>query len=982
MESIYQLALEKKAEDRIVFIRHACGGDEEMRRELEEWLAAKSNVGSFLCRPAIEQLVIDKENVAPPPDFGKTRPVLEDALDDSSTAEVMPSWNRKLMAGQVLFHYEVAEKLGEGGMGVVYKARDLRLNRLVALKFLSCIDKANPELLERFHSEARAISALNHPHIAGIYDFEEVDDTCFIVMEYFPGGTLRKQLKQLRENSQWLSFRQIVDYARQIASGLSHAHQHGIIHRDVKADNLMLTEEGIVKLADFGLARLQGESGITRPGIAAGTLAYMAPELLQGKSADVRSDLYSLGVVLYELITTRRPFEGESAASIIHSILHVPPAPISSYRPNVPQALVKVILRLLEKDPELRYQKAGQLLEDLKPLELELPTLPAESLSTATKSAISVQSFQRARLGPSLKGRFRQYRRLMLTVALIVLTIAAIFYPVGDWVTTKIKHLWSESPRRVAVLPFQNIGGIASNQAFCDGLVETLTTRLSELEPFYRKLWIVPSSESRRIQSGSEARRCLGVDWVISGSVQCEANLLRLTLHLDHPETQRILRSVTLDRTFGDLINLQESAAREVMRMLELELKPEAWGTLEAAGTRDSNAYECYLQGAGILSSKKPELLAKAISMFEQAVQKDPQYAVAYAGLSTAWQRSYNLPSSHDPATLEKALSYGQKALKLNPRLVAAHIAVAQIYRSTGKYELALAEIQQVFRQGTQNSESYRVLADVYDSLKQASQAEDTYKKAIEMQPEGWVGYNSLGYFYFRKGRYNDAMIQYQKVLDMAPGNFVANNNLGAMYLFLGEFDKSVRYFEELQGKIPNLDVLSNLGTAYYFVGRFKEAVSCFKKAVELGPRDYGLWGNLADAFRWAGGNPQEARTAYARALELVEKDLKVNSRDVVAHASRALYLAKSGRVEEALQELAAARKLDPADSVLQRYSVIILEIAGQREQALQLLGQAIRSGYTVREIQAEPELASLRKDPRFSQAVNSIPTGTEPFIK
>ena len=562
----------------------------------------------------------------------------------------------------------------------------------------------------------------------------------------------------------------------------------------------------------------------------------------------------------------------------------------------------------------------------------------------------------------------------MSHIALILVTIAAILSPAGDWVTTKMKRLWSEPPRRVAVLPFQNIGGITANQPFCDGLVETLTTRLSELEPFYRKLWIVPASESRRIQSGSEARRCLGADWVISGSVQREANLLRLTLHLDHPETQRILRSVTLDRTYGDLINLQESAAREVVRMLELELKPEAWGVLEAAGTRDSTAYDCYLQGAGILSSKKPELLAKAIAMFEQAVQKDPRYAVAYAGLSTAWQRTYNEPSSHDPETLEKAFSYGQKALKLDPRLVAAHIAVSQVYRSMGKYELAMSEIQQVFLQGTQNSESYRVLGDVYDSLKNASKAEDAYKKAIEMQPEGWVGYNSLGYFYYRKGRYDDAMIQYQKVLDMAPGNYVANNNLGAMYVFLGEFEKSIRYFEELQGRFPNLDVFSNLGTAYYFVGRYQDAVSYLKKAVELGPQDYSLWGNLADAYRWSGRNPQEARAAYARALELVEKDLKVNSRDVVARASRALYLAKSGRVDEALQEVAMAREVDSNDGVLHRYSVMIFEIAGQRDKALQALARAFQSGYTVRESQAEPEFAALRRDPRYTQVVNSIP--------
>ena len=360
---------------------------------------------------------IRKENVTQPPDFGQTPPRREEIPGNSSTAGESTPWNRKLMKGQLLLHYEVAEKLGEGGMGVVYKAWDTRLNRPVALKFLSCIDKAEPERMERFHLEARAISALNHPHIAGIYDLEELDDTCFIVMEYFPGGTLRKKLNQLRTDSQWLSYRQIVDYAHQIASGLSHAHHHGIIHRDVKADNLMVTEDGTVKLADFGLARLQGESGITRPGVAAGTLAYMAPELLQGKAADGRSDLYSLGVVLYELLTGKRPFEGESAAALIHSILHLPPAPISSCRPDVPQPLVKVIIHLLEKDPVLRYQKAEQLLEDLKSVDQRLPKSWAETLSTATKNPFySAQLFWQERMRPSLKDRFRRHRRLCLTL--------------------------------------------------------------------------------------------------------------------------------------------------------------------------------------------------------------------------------------------------------------------------------------------------------------------------------------------------------------------------------------------------------------------------------------------------------------------------------------------------------------------------------------------------------------------------------------
>lgn len=853
---------------------------------------------------------------------------------------------------QLVSHYEVLQKLGEGGMGVVYKAVDNTLGRVVALKFLSA-DRMNAREVARFEDEARAISTLNHPHIATIYEFGQAAGNRFLVLEYLPGGTLGEVLRRLASSGERLRFENLLDYALQIAEGLAHAHRHGIIHRDVKCENVMLTEEGTLKITDFGLAKLRAaETGGTRPGTVAGTVGCMSPEQALGEGLDKRSDIFSFGVLLYHMATGQMPFRGPHALAVMQEILHAPPPPLDQLRPDLPQAFQAVMEKALSKDRNERYQTMEEVLADLEALRRR------SDQSTLTLSLPAPKGMARGRIWAWGAG-----------AAMLACLLALV---------------WSLLPNRlveqhIAVLPFQNIGGGPDGQAFCDGVTESLTSKLSQLQRFQKTLWVVPSSELRAqpVSSASQARQVFGATLVITGSMQRMGTAIRVITNLIDATTRKQLESRTVETRLDNITELQDAAIARVTEMLQLELDPEARRALAQGKTTVTAAYQAYEEGHGYLRSEEAAEVDRAIELFQLAIEKDLTYASAYAELGEAFMRKYS--ATKDPQWMKKAFEACTRAVELNDTLAPVHLAMAHVYAVTGKYPQALNELQRMLALDPAGGEVHHLLAEVYEDMGKLREAEATYKQLIDLQPSYWSGYNELGVFYFGQGEYAKAEPLFRKVNALAPRNVLGYSNLGGLYSSMGRYTEAIAALKVSLEIKPSARAYSNLGTIDYFLGRYADAVPMMERAVELSPMDHRLWGNLGDACRWAPAFRDKAAPSYRRAIELTDKQLEINPRDPVLLASVAVWRAKLGETKAALAGITQALEYSHGSGSLTFASALVYELCGQRDRALAALKAALEAGYSAEEIRNEPELANLRRDPRYAKLAGQQVSGVSP---
>ena len=521
------------------------------------------------------------------------------------------------MVGRTISHFEILEKLGQGGMGVVFCARDLRLERLVALKILPVEQMSDARRRGRFEREAKAASALNHPNIVTIHEIESVDGVDYIAMEYVRGSTLRELIPP-----GGMTLEDALNYANQIASGLAAAHGAGIVHRDIKPANIMVTKSGLVKLLDFGLAQVEqagtgefdstgsmGPVHLTRPGTVLGTAAYMSPEQAQGKEMDQRSDIFSFGIVLYQMLTGALPFQSTSEVGLMYEIVHTPAPSAYQVRRDLPPALDHVLNTALQKDPKVRYPSMQSVLSDLRQVSREVETgvPPTNPLS---RPAIRVRGSWR---------RSMQIAALAISLPLLMAVLAWKLLP----------HWFGSVPaeQKIAVLPFRNVGDNRDNEAFRDGLMEALTTELTELSQFHNTLWVVPATEVRRegLTSAKDAARQLGVNLVISGSVQRDASHIYLTANLVDAKTLRQLRAREISRPIAEFAELQQAVVRDVAGMLQLELNAKDRLRLAAGATNTSSAYDFYLQARGHLQRRNRAEVDQAIDMFKQAVTQGSQ---------------------------------------------------------------------------------------------------------------------------------------------------------------------------------------------------------------------------------------------------------------------------------------------------------------------------------------------------------------------
>jgi tetratricopeptide (TPR) repeat protein len=827
-------------------------------------------------------------------------------------------------------------------MGEVYLAHDTKLGRNVALKLLPEELAHDRYRMQRLIQEAQAASAINHPNVCVIHEVgETADGRSFIAMEYVEGESLAAKI-----GGKPLATAEIVDIGIQVADALSEAHSKGIIHRDIKPSNIALTARGQAKVLDFGLARIAPPSrpvagavlstqAKTETGILLGTVDYMSPEQALGRDVDGRSDIFSLGVVLFEMATGGRPFSSKNPLETIDRIAHAEPEPITKLNPKIPSELQSIIAKCLEKDPKRRYQSASQLMQELTALKQEV--------------------------------RPKLYRRLTMAFACfsVLLVVLSVWLVISEW---------SPSEKYLAVLPFYVVGDDPASARFADGLVESVTTRLSGLEQFHNRLIVVPSADVRErgVKSPSEARAAFGVNLAITGSVQRENDRVRLTLNLNDAKTLRQLQSSVEDYPRADL-SLQDGVILKVIHMLNLELRPNMQKVLAAGRTNVPEAYDFYLQGRGYLQRyDKAENLDLAAELFHRALEKDPDYALAYAGLGELYWRKYK--DTSDTQWIEPAVINSQKSAQLNNQLPSVRVTMGLIYTGQGQYERALAEFQQALNLDPDNNDALRGLASAYEGAGNIKQAEETYLRAIDLKRGYWGGYDRLARFYYSQRRYEDAASYYSRVIELTPDSARAYSSRGAMYIALERWAEAKEDLERSIEKQPIPAAYSNLGSLYFYEGRYSDAAEVYAKAVELSAKDYRLWGNLASARFWTSEEDRksEARTAFEQAALLAEEALKVNPNDVTVLTNLAQYQAFLSRRDKALPLLNRALDLTPADNKLMFRAAEIYEHLGERQMALKFVAKALELGYSKDGMERSPTLRDLRTDPGYQSLLQT----------
>jgi len=863
-----------------------------------------------------------------------------------------------LEPGRTIGAYEIIEPLGKGGMGDVYRARDTRLGRLVAIKFLSSHLQGNPAAAARLDREARLASSLNHPGIVTVFDVGRHEDRPYVVMELIEGRSLAAQLGDGR-----MRLREAIGIAAQIADALAAAHDAGIIHRDLKPQNIMITSEGRAKIVDFGLSKIaqaaadaeeltaHGET-ITGDHAVLGTAGYMAPEQVLGQAADARADQFALGTILYEMLTRRRAFRRDTTLQTLSSILEDEPPPIADARPDAPPAVVAVVARCLAKRPEGRYASTRDLAHDLRDA-LELMVLDTRSHAHARSAAIR-------RWGWPL-------------VASVVVAAAAVIAAVLWQRPSAPVPAAAEVFRQIVVLPFANITKDPADQVFADGLVETLTSSLTGIERFQRALRVVPASEVRvaRIDSAKEARQALGATLAITGSIQRLASSLRLTLNLVDTVQLVQLGSRTIDFTIGQEAMTQDAVVGAVMALLSLQLEPEAQKALTAGGTTAPGAYASFVQGRGYLQrfDRGVDDINRAIELLSRAVAADPRYALAHTALGEAYWRKYEVDRSS--VWIEKAVEHCEKALAIDNRLPAVHVTLAMIARGRGRYEEAVAVAQRAIELDPVSSDGYRELGRAHEALNRQAEAEATYRKAIEARPDDWLVYNTLGAFLLTRGRWSEAESAFKRVIELTPDNTRAHNNLGATYFRMGRPDDAAAMWERSIAIRPTSAAASNLGTSYFERGRYADAARAFERAVALSPNDHRLWRNLGATLYWAPGERPKAKAAYEKAVQRAEEERKVNPRQPALLAALADSYSMLGRRAEALDAAAAVERLGSADSAVLFNIAGAYEQLGERALALLWLKNALAAGHSREAVDRSPSFAALRKDPRYPRLIN-----------
>jgi eukaryotic-like serine/threonine-protein kinase len=764
------------------------------------------------------------------------------------------------MLGQRISHYVIEQKLGEGGMGVVYRARDEKLQRDVALKFLETLPTGSSASHARALQEARAISALNHPNICTVYEVGEVDGRPFIVMEFVEGRPLSLEI-----TSTGLSLDQVERYGMQLADALSHAHSRGVIHRDLKAANVMVTPSGRLKVLDFGISQ-RFEPGRIGEGTTVmdqswdsqhtftGTLPYIAPEILKGQDADARSDIWSLGVLLYEMAAGQRPFRGTTAFEVSAAILRERPPEIS---PALPPVLHSVIEKSLDKDPGQRYQSAGEVRAAL------------EAASTASRTH-ELTALHGKLDPPSLFST----RNIILFCVLVALVGGLFYWLNGRSAKRKPGLPLAGAIQSIAVLPLENLSGDASQDYFADGMTDALITELSQI----RKLRVISRTSMMQYKhtqkSMDQIAQELNVDAIVEGSVLRAGERVRISAKLFQTNIEGALWAGNFERNFTDVLALQSDVATAIARSIQVELSAAEQSQLALSRSVVPEAYEAYLKGRYEFEKRTQESFRNAESFFQKAIEKDDTFAAAYAALADTYILTATNDSAVDPTLVPKAKKAVERALQLDERLAQAHTSLASI--------------------------RFWSLED--------SDVEAEYQRAIALDPSYAQGIHWYALYLAAKGRKEDSIREIKLAREIDPKSLIINANLGFIYYLAGEYDQAEEAEKNTIQMDPSfLPAHEYLGQIYAEKKQYQEAIDELRTAMALSPGDaapqeylvyiYAISGKKkeAEAMLQELENPRRAThiSAYDFAVTYAGFQDKSRTLDYLEKA----YLERNGRI-------------------------------------------------------------------------------------
>jgi serine/threonine-protein kinase len=863
---------------------------------------------------------------------------------------------RDSLTGTIAGRFEIESRVGIGGMGEVYRAQDTRLKCPVALKRLSPALRNDALYKRRLMEEAqRAAQMRGEPRVAAVYDFLQTDDEFFLIMEFVEGETLRHRIARPMQLQEFLHI------ARQCADALVAASGRGILHGDIKPENIMITPAGHVKILDFGVAKkvwqpdLDGMNGdgtndetIDRFGTLSGTPAYMAPEILLHKPADGRADIFSLGIVFYEVLTGHHPFRADNAKATTDHICGTEPAPARSFNRDVTPALESILQRMLAKDPGHRFSNASELRAELDHLQPNLTPARLHRLLPL----------------PSPPPRPPSARKGFLLGAAAVALLAVLSQ------VPQISQLWETASNpsviHLVVLPLRTSSTDLNDRALCDGLTEALALSLAQFGNKTR-VDVVPPSEVRAesVVNLDQARKKFGANRVLEGAVSESGGQARVIYSLIDATTGHTLDGDTITASNADRLAIEDHLVASVARILGMKPREDRM----EQGTHEPAAYDYYLRGRGYLQDyHKPENVDSAIEVFKHALERDPNYARAFAGLGESYWRKYE--QTHTQSWVALAGDACKRAVDLDKDLAIAHNCLGVVSNGTGEYQQATDEFQRAANLDPTNDDALLGLASAYDKLGRPQEAENYFKRAIQLHPQYWRGYLILGNFYFNSARYREAEEQYRRLTMLVPEGEFGYSDLGATYLAEGRYSEAVSEFKLALQLQSNATTYSNLATSYFLEHRFVEAARTYEIAIQQKDAEYWQWGNLAEAYALAPGESERVRPAYLKASELVNQRLRVNPRDAQAIHDAGLYQAMLGNREVALALLRRLPERSPRSPEMLWLAAKIHHRLGMNDQALAELEKSVSAGYSRAWIRDDPAFADLASNLHFQMIV------------